>query len=311
MDLNGVPVAGLDGGKMDGTFQTRVDIPANQINPVTNQAYAVGDVVTILYFDYDDDFWKQSPSSSTIQLDPDNGKLFVNLDVEKPGPIKVYPRQADVSTSVFSIQGYMIPTDPVKTPWKGGLIDVKDQRGVIYWCDGPYPTDPAGYNSASWASQFKAPTQRINDLANAQIVWTSRLSGWNITWKQRVTNLPAGVDFAYDCEIVQENPGVTLGFTLQCDGAFIQPPAGTVIKYRPHNPANNCTGNTGWSTLFSFTNENVGTTSHTFTELVDGDYYDFRAIAAGKQVDTCNVEIIDNHIYNVIPPASVCNAIGL
>jgi hypothetical protein len=86
------------------------------------------------------------------------------------------------------------------------------------------------------------------------------------------------------------------------------------MKYREHLPASLCP--TGLAadftkTLFTFTPQNINLTSNTFTELEDGKFYDFRAISSGESVDTCNVQIINNTIYNVVPPQGLCNKIGL
>ena len=316
MDLAGVPVAAVDGGKMAGTFSTVVYLPSIHKNPITGLAYSIGDQVGVIAFDYDDDRWKSLSGTYAVQLNASNNKLFVTINLRNPGQVKIYPSAAAFQTVRFALDAYIVPIDPVKTPNKQGrivgtLTDASGLRQVRFDLSGPVFTNP---NSLSSRLLVKSPVNSQFSISSTLKVTTAiGFTGWNITPETRVTNLPASADFAYSLRCAQVNQGVTVGFTLQCDGAFIQPPAGTIMKYREHVPNDCPTGNVTdfTKTLFTFTPQNINVTSNTFTELEDGKFYDFRAISSGEQVDTCNVQIINNTIYNVVPPQGLCNKIGL
>lgn len=319
MDLGGEPVASLDGGKMANTFSTKVYINPDRINPITDQPYQDGDEVGLIYYDNERSTWRFAEGTYLVQTEQPSGKLYVILDVAAPGPIKISvdPQSASNNSTIVRISGFIEPTSATATPSKQGTM------GVLFPY-APFQGTTVNYGTRLTGSFYTSPNDPRNpktdfSLRGFGIAGTPRLlqnvtngfNGWTLSVDQ-ITPAPTGYDFHYAAKAVQVNQGVTVGFTLQCDGAFIQPPAGTILKYREHSAANGgCASTARYQTLFIFDAANVGVSSRTLTELEAGKFYDFRAQAAGEQVDTCNVKIIDNHIYNVVPPQRVCNQIGL
>ncbi len=301
MELGGVEVSGLDGGKKSGAFTSKLYFSNGLLNPVTNNSYAVGDRVGVLVFNSENQRWTYE-GETTVQSG--NGKLYIEVSLTKTGPLKVYPSPSSISTSIVAFGGYIEPSATSETNMKQAEGSISVGNINLYYG----PTFRTSFRL--FGHTFRVSTNRVAQLNNNPSFRSGagQWNGWDVTY-DFVTPVPSGIsaDVAFAMKATQVSQGVTVGFTLECDGAFIQPPASTVMKYR----LTNCGSTTGWQNLITFTSENVNNAVFNFPQLEEGLNYDFLAVLGNKTVDTCNVEMFDNgYIYEVEAPAALCSEIG-
>lgn len=304
----------------------RFYLPNDYYNIKEERLFRRNDRINALYYDNDLSAWIDDLPELIVAESADE-RLYVDIPISKPGPVRLWQKGNQEFKYFFA--GYFEPLkpDPSKTLEGGVNINFPNMLtsaiagdpktslslgGVgLFYTKPMNPISPySGSGLSGWVSEFTSyEVLNLTDVT-PEVYSFYDLSGYDWSIEQ-ITNPPAGYDFGYAIKYRQVSEGVNIGFTLQCDGAFVLPPAGTLIRYREHSGSTGCDGNSGYQVLHSFTNENLSGNTINFTQLEDGKYYDFQALHGGQVVDTCNVKIEDGKIYNVIAPTKVCNAIGL
>lgn len=316
MDLGGVPVSGFDGGKRSNAIIGKIYISPALINPVTNQFYAKGEQVVLsrLYRTSNGTLRWWYAGRYTIKEDVNNNnKLYINGSFRWVTSYRIMPYYAPGADNRVNVAfgRYIVPKNANAAQSVTGVRyrDIGVPGGWLI--TGTWTTTP------TYSPRVLKLSQRIYGIISTLLYPSGRgaLASYNLTMENPNTGLPSGADVGVLVKATQENDGVTVGFTLECDGAFISPPASTQMKYRVHDPSKDCEDatyqNEGWQPLITFTSQNINNGVFNFPQLTAGTYYDFQALFGGNVVDTCNVEMKDNgYIYDVKAPAALCRKIG-
>ncbi len=305
IDVDGVEVAALSGGKTNGTATSRIGINKALLNPETGAPYQAGETVGVQYYDETTKTWKYLPTADYVvqsYTNPPNSDILLYVDAQITGSqmIKLWYRSGYSWWSNWGL--YVVAAElansnvPIVT--SGNLITITQLPGTtinyVFKLDGSFISSTSFWRNPCWV--FFGPAGMTN-------ISTTGNFGAGYTYSEQA-EFNAGRFNVLWTEVDHSGSSVALGYTLQCRGAFIQPPVGVVMLYREHDP----NGTAPFDHLYTFTDPNVS--SHSFTKLEDGKYYDFRAQLASDVIDTSNVLVEDGKIYNVILPKRLCNKIG-
>ena len=317
MDLGGVPVAGFDGGKKSNGLISKIYISPALNNPVSGQPYAKGDQVVLsrLYRRADGQLRWWYAGRYTIKEDVNrNNKLYIDGRFNYVTSYRIMPYYTAANDNRLNVAfgRYIVPKNATSAAQQVTGVRWSD-IGILggHLITGTWTTTPT-YNP-----RVIRLSQRIYGIFSTLLFPSGRgaLASYKLSLETPNSGLPAGADVGVLIKATQENDGVTVGFTLECDGAYISPPASTQMKYRVHDPSKDCEDatyqNEGWQPLITFTSQNINNAVFNFPQLTAGFNYDFQAVFSGEVVDTCNVLMYDNgYIYDVKAPAALCSEIG-
>ena len=284
--------------------KVRLEVSPTLFNPETLQNFKKGDRVGVKYLDESTQMWTYISQNDFFVEEDDDGDLFVEFELGQGDFTEENAYRLWYSSKLSADNEYTITSNlaSANVPSATGNLELVFE---IVNTNIQYTVDLNGaFNYMSEVNIKQNPNEVIKTLhpvilkeiraksgsiknANYLLNTAQTANGWNVNIDYNSTLDP-----------------VTLAYRLRCDGAFIQPPVGVVMYYREHDPNDEAPFNE----LYRFVNNTV--TQYSFTELVDGDYYDFRAQYGPDQVDTSNVKVIDGHTYDITLPNVICNKIG-
>lgn len=283
----------------------RLEVSPTLFNPETLANFKAGDRVGVKYLDGSSQTWKYISEDDYIIDEEDNGDLFVEFNLtndsysQDESAYKLWYSPKLNASNVYNITSNLAD---VNVPAVTGNLELVFE---ILNTNIQYTVDLGGsFNFESNPASGSNPQQSIKTL-HPVVLKEIRPKSENLKNVNYLLNAKQ-VSNGWEIEIDYNSniDPVTLSYRLRCDGAFIQPPVGVVMYYREHDPSNEAPFNE----LYRFVNNTV--TQYSFTQLVDGAYYDFRAQYGPDQVDTNNVEVIDGHTYEITLPKVICNKIG-
>jgi hypothetical protein len=282
----------------------RLEVSPTLYNPETLQYFIKGDRVGLKYLDESTQMWTYISQNDYFVEQDDDGDLFVEFELTEESLSQENTFKLWYSSSLTADNEYTINSNlnSIKVPPATGKIELV--LGILN-TDIQYVVELGGsFNYVSGPNIMLNPNEKIKTLHPAVLKETRAKSGSikNANYLLNTSQTSDGwnINIGYNSTV---NP-VTLSYRLRCDGAYIQPPVGVVMYYRPHDPSDEAP----YNELYRFVNNTV--TQYSFTQLIDGDYYDFRAQFGPDQVDTSNVKVINRHTYDITLPDRICKKIG-
>jgi len=284
--------------------KVRLEVSPTLFNPETLQNYKKGDRVGVKYLDESTQMWTYISQNDFFVEEDDDGVLFVEFqlgqgDFNEENAYKLWYSSKLSADNEYTITSNFASSNVPVTHGTLELVFEIVNTNIQYTVDlsgtfintnnGLFNSNPKEVIKTLHPVVLKEIRAKSGSIKNENYLFNAAQisNGWNINIDYNSTVDP-----------------VTLAYRLRCDGAFIQPPVGVVMYYREHDPNDEAPFNE----LYRFVNNTV--TQYSFTELVDGDYYDFRAQYGPDQVDTNNVKVIDGHTYDITLPNVICNKIG-
>lgn len=284
--------------------KVRLEVSPTLFNPETLQNFKKGDRVGVKYLDESTQMWTYISQNDFFVEEDDDGDLFVEFELSQGDFNEDNAYKLWYSSKLSADNEYTITSNfaSPNVPVTHGTLELVFE---IVNTNIQYTVDLAGtfinINNALFNSNPKAEIKTLHPVVLKEIrAKSGSIKNENYLFNASQTGNGWNIDIDYNSTV---DP-VTLAYRLRCDGAFIQPPVGVVMYYREHDPNDEAPFNE----LYRFVNNTV--TQYSFTELVDGDYYDFRAQYGPDQVDTNNVKVIDGHTYDITLPDVICNKIG-
>ena len=310
IDVDGIPVATLGGGKTAAGATGRVYLRSGLNNYETGAPFAAGDVLSMLWFDTRSRRWvRPNALNFTVAALP-NGKLFIDFPItQAKGRFRLYHRL-----------GYVPPVVAVRL----GAFLVKSDGSP----------EPSGSFTSNMTFTFNRAVPFFGGVNRHYIRLGGRFTGnplrgaWrsfrvNRVWWSNVTVSNTPSDRAtYNISVEESQLGVTkrffakfqpkatpvsIGYRLFCEGSntLVDPPAGVKMYYRE-------AGSGGpYSMFYTFTQANSGIRLTSFPQLKNNVRYDFRARFNDVEKDTANVLVVDRSVYDVTLPSGACNSLGL
>lgn len=296
MTVGGAKVSTFSGGQL----KTRVPIGDELINPFTNQVYIAGDTIGLASYTEGDATWQ---SENDLEIKSDANGLYVEAEISH--------------LSTFSLRKWSRQNPGVIIPWKNYYINFKTDNPNVSISSlkakinftstegrrvKSFSRTRSIYNINNTGVSHRFAITKFSDIDVTSVTtdigagWTSSAAikiGNTNTWEITLTPPPG--------------PPLTVQFNVICGTTVVNPPAGTKMYYRPHDPSNNSL----FDLLHIFTEANQTVKTISTTKLSDGQVYDFRAQLNTTQYDSLNVQVINNKVFNVNVPQTVCNQIGL
>ncbi len=297
MNVGGEKVKGFTGNGV----QLNIPLPDHMYNWDENREYQAGDFVGFYSFSDKDSTWK---SEDDVLVELVNNQLVINPNITHLSnyradnksqrkiqrflkKLKKLPNNRTRPTRVISLARKLVRLNPKTAKRYNRLVIIK-------------------FNPIFF--ERKLVTSRgflINRLSNSSTASRiTRLMSRRLTSNNpiiTVTPTPTG-----DIEIdeMDDPNALNLGYKLYCKGsnAIVTPPAGVKIMYKAAG------SNEGYSLLHTFTGGGEGSDKlQKMGGVENNKNYDFRALFESYQVDTNNVQVIDNKFYEITLPTAACD----
>jgi hypothetical protein len=308
IDVDGVPVETLGGGKTLSGATARIYLRPGLNNYETGAPFAAGDEISMLWFNTRLRRWVRVNSLNfTVGALP-NGRLYVDFPIT----------QARGRFRLFHRLGY---TPPVLRTRLGAFLTKSDGS-----------PEPNGSFTSNMYFSFNKTVSGFVDRRYIRLA--GRFTGnplrgaWrrfnvNRVWWDNVTVLTSTSDRAtYNISVEESQLGflkryfarfqpkataVNIGYRLFCEGSntLVDPPAGVKMYFRETGSGDQ------YSLFYTFTQANAGVRLTSFPQLQNNTAYDFRARFNDVEKDTANVLVVDQRVYDVTLPNAACNSLGL
>jgi hypothetical protein len=261
-----------------------IPVPAHMYNWDENRAYQAGDKVTLISHTYGDAAWNAEGNPTLVM---ENGKLVIKANITHLSTYKVL-RNLDASIAQNATIAFT--NNSSKTINSDIFVSVS---GSLQGSVGSTFAFPVNIVTGESTSSAFAPYGTLSNL----VVYSRRtLPEFDLTTSSQ------NIGITFRDPIVS----VLVGYRLYCpsSNAYVVPPAGVKMFYRKSSVGG------PFKHLFTFTGEDVSNRFHAFPNLVENEFYDFKAYYSTYEVDTAGVEVIDRTIYEVSLPKAACNEIG-
>jgi hypothetical protein len=308
IDVDGVPVESLGGGKTMSGATARVYLRPGLNNFETGAPFAAGDEVSMLFFNNNVRRWvRVNNLNFTVEALP-NGRLYIDYPIT----------QARGRFRLFHRLGY---TPPVLAMRLGAFLTKSDGSAEP---NGSFTTNMFfSFNKAISGRIHRRYVRLGGRFTGNPLRGTQRRFRVNRIWWDNVTSLNSASDRAtYNISVEESQLGtvkryftkfqpkataVSIGYRLFCEGSntLVDPPAGVKMYYRETGSGDQ------FSLFYTFTQANAGVRLTSFPQLQNNTTYDFRARFNDVEKDTTNVMVVDQRVYDVTLPSGACNSLGL
>lgn len=330
MSVGGQEVKSFDGEPV----KLKIPVADDMYNYGAQRPYIAGDTVGLISLSEGDAAWVYEQGEYVVAQGTD-GKLFLEAGISHLSHYGMAPPPAPPAPSggfggfggghVGGGTKINIGVDPSAGPQQlSGRVnvavsDVSGQQRTLE-TNGPYTTPPSVV-TGSGASNTTPPSIAFSSPGGVNGV---TVQGHSLGSGGSGGGLGGGFQFSggpvppgegeneWDIVIVPPE-GLRAHFTMECASGYASPPSGVRLFYRLHEGPNN---QKAYTPLFSFISmgarlELMSNEYINLPALNHGEFYDFRAEFGRHQIDTLNVEAIDEHIYHVKLPKVVCRELGL
>lgn len=293
MSIGGSSVKSFEG---EGV-QLKMPLPAGMYNFGKDRMYMAGDKIGLMSLSDGDQAWVNEPEEYVVMQDTD-GKLYVEPTINHLSMYKItVPSDKDVKRVTVTAHA-----DQSNGPTQlTGTITVEaiGDKGVVI-------------GETELHGLFMEPGNQSNPTAT--FGWSGNVNAINVighTWgsNYELSGDLEGPSPEYMLDInIKAKSDFRAGFRLFCgnNNAVLNPPSGVKLKYRPASSQDDG----DYQMLHSFKeSDNLAGELISVPQLENGQSYDFRALYGEHQIDTADVEMIHQRIYDVDLPPVVCNEV--